>query len=77
MLDVTQFTQSNSIISVQASDNIFRELGNNTYDFKDLISELIDNSIAAKTNDKQLNVKIVIYVDDQNNATGEYGDVHL
>ena len=69
MLNVTNFTQSNSIISVQASDNIFRELGNNTYDFKDLISELIDNSIAARINDNQLNVKIVIYVDDQNNAT--------
>jgi len=69
MFDVTKFTQSNSIISVQASDNIFKELGNNTYDFKDLISELIDNAVAARINGKQLDVIMVIYVDDQNNAT--------
>lgn len=33
---------------VKPSDNIFQELGNNTYDYKDLLSELIDNSVAAR-----------------------------
>lgn len=35
-------------VVVEASNNIFKELGNNTYNFLDLISEFIDNSIAAK-----------------------------
>ncbi|GJG92701.1 hypothetical protein C4097_03765 [Clostridioides difficile] len=38
----------NTVIKIEPSDNLFRELGNNTYDFVDLISEFIDNSIAAK-----------------------------
>ncbi|MCG2712759.1 MAG: ATP-binding protein [Candidatus Omnitrophica bacterium] len=69
MIDTYTFTQSKDIISVQPSDNIFKELGNNTYDFKDLISELIDNSIAAGPKDKQIDVKIIVYVDEQNNPT--------
>ncbi len=51
------------------SDRIFEELGNNTYDFKDLLSELIDNSIAAKLDDRLLKVSIKIMVDDNNVAT--------
>ena len=47
-------------IEVKASDNLFRELGNNTYDFVDLVSEFIDNSIAAKVEDEKLVVKIEI-----------------
>ena len=43
---------------VPPSDNIFRELGNNTYDFKDLLSELIDNSIAARPLDPRLKIQI-------------------
>lgn len=47
-------------IEVKASDNLFKELGNNTYDFVDLVSEFIDNSIAAKLEDEKLIVKIEI-----------------
>lgn len=69
MLDISKFSQSTQSILVNASDNIFSELGNNTYNFKDLISELIDNCIAAGEKTLQLNVEIKIYVDDQNNPT--------
>lgn len=47
-------------VTVEPSDNIFNELGNNTYNFVDLISELIDNCIAALIEDKFLNVDIEI-----------------
>lgn len=47
-------------IDVKASDNIFKELGNNTYDFVELLSEFIDNSIAAKVYNKILKVSIEI-----------------
>lgn len=48
------------VINIEPSDNLFRELGNNIYDFVDLISEFIDNSIAAKLEDRILVVEIVI-----------------
>lgn len=69
MLDISQLSQSTLSITVSASDNIFSELGNNTYNFRDLISELIDNSIAAKVGIEQINVDINIYVDEQTNPT--------
>ncbi|MCR3758920.1 ATP-binding protein [Clostridium felsineum] len=47
-------------ILVKPSDNIFRELGNNTYDFNDLVSEFIDNSIAASIDGQVLVVYIEI-----------------
>ncbi|MCQ6568140.1 ATP-binding protein [Bacillus mycoides] len=47
-------------ITVKASNNIFHELGNNTYTFVDLISELIDNSIAAMLNKQFLEINIEI-----------------
>lgn len=50
-------------IQVEPSNKLFSELGNNTYDYKDLLSELIDNSLAAKAKkDKLLNVRIMIAV---------------
>lgn len=52
--------ENRTLIKIEPSNNLFKELGNNTYDFVDLISEFIDNSIAAKVEDKILNVKIVI-----------------
>lgn len=52
--------QENTIVN--PSDNIFHELGNNTYDYKDLLSELIDNSIAARIQGSLLTVNIDIYV---------------
>ena len=53
-------------IRVEPSDNIFAELGNNTYDYKDLLSELIDNSIAARIDDRFLRVNIRIGISDTN-----------
>lgn len=49
-------------VDVPASNSIFKELGNNTYDFVDLISELIDNSIAAMVPDELLRVHIQVAV---------------
>lgn len=69
MIDISNLSQSTFTISVDPSDNIFQELGNNTYDFKDLISELIDNAIAAINESYQLNVSVKIFVDEQNNPT--------
>lgn len=55
-------------ITVTPSNNIFNELGNNTYDYKDLLSELIDNSIAARIIGQLLNVRIELYVNKDNIA---------
>jgi hypothetical protein len=50
-------------ITVPPSDNIFSELGNNTYDFKDLLSELIDNCLAARAGNDLLHVVLTLVVD--------------
>lgn len=63
---ISNITQTNTEIDVEASNRIFFELGNNTYDYKDLLSELIDNSIAAKRPDRTLEVSITLYVDENN-----------
>ncbi|MGE7928218.1 ATP-binding protein [Lysinibacillus xylanilyticus] len=64
---------------VEPSDNLFNELGNNNYDFVELLSELIDNSIAARLENQLLKVEIEIghssnnydsYVLIKDNATG-------
>ncbi|NFE96384.1 ATP-binding protein [Clostridium botulinum] len=47
-------------INIEPSDNLFRELGNNTYDFNDLVSEFIDNSIAASNEDEKIIINIEI-----------------
>ena len=52
-------------ITVNPSNNIFSELGHNTYDYKDLLSELIDNSIAARVQGELLHVGIKIEVDNE------------
>jgi hypothetical protein len=49
-------------INVLPSDNIFEELGHNTYDYKDLLSELIDNSLAARDG-KSVRVHLDLFVD--------------
>jgi hypothetical protein len=41
MIDITKLPKATSQVKVEPSDELFRELGNNTYDFKDLLSELI------------------------------------
>lgn len=68
MLDVEKLQSAHETIRVEPSDRIFEELGNNTYDFKDLISELIDNSIAARGSDRMLNITVEIWVDRRNTA---------
>lgn len=79
MISLSNLTNAASKIQVFPSDNIFAELGKNTYDFKDLLSELIDNSIAASGNVKPVRVVIDIYTDSsgkpvefiiRDNATG-------
>jgi len=47
-------------ITVKPSSNLFIELGNNTYEYVDLLSEFIDNAIAARYGDKLLEIKIVL-----------------
>jgi hypothetical protein len=54
-------------INVLPSDNIFHELGQNTYDYKDLLSELIDNSLAARDG-KSVRVNVEIFVDKDQKA---------
>lgn len=54
-------------INVVPSDNIFQELGQNTYDYKDLLSELIDNSLAAREG-RTVQVRIDLYVDKDQRA---------
>ena len=68
MINLSRLVPAPNQIEVHASDNIFEELGYNTYDYKDVISELIDNSIAARRETEQLKIDIYIYVDSENKA---------
>jgi len=52
-------------IEVLPSNKLFEELGDNNYNDVDLISELIDNSIAAKVKDKKLLVSIEIGISEE------------
>jgi hypothetical protein len=53
---------------VDPSNNIFEQLGQNTYDYKDLLSELIDNPLAQRLTDSYLEIIIDIYVSDEGKA---------
>jgi hypothetical protein len=66
MINVSNLKTAASTVRVAPSDNIFTELGKNTYDYKDLLSELIDNSIAASGNSRPVRVVIDVYVDVSN-----------
>ena len=48
---------------VEPSNNLFVELGRNTYEYPDLLAELIDNCIAARLDDIPLEVVIDVYID--------------
>ncbi len=63
MIDIDKLQPSGQTVVVLPSDNIFHELGNNTYDLRDLISELVDNAIAARNPDLRLKVTIEFWVD--------------
>ena len=58
--------KSSKEIEVNPSNKLFEELGDNNYDDVDLISELIDNSIAAKLKDTKLKVFIEIGISEEN-----------
>ena len=61
LLDIeTAPTNVGPPITVEASDNLFEELGNNTYDYKDLLSELIDNSLAARNSVGRVHITITL-----------------
>jgi len=66
---ISTTTPTDTKITVTPSDRIFLELGNNTYDYKDLLSELIDNALAARRHDTPLEVSIIVYVDENNLPT--------
>lgn len=68
MINLQNINESSQTTKVEPSNNIFKELGNNTYDYKDLLSELIDNSVAQIIPNKQLDVRIDIFIDDTNTA---------
>ncbi|MFM6021715.1 MAG: ATP-binding protein, partial [Dolichospermum sp.] len=61
MIDISKLKECSLRTEVKASSNIFEELGKNTYNYLDVISELIDNSLAAKG--KNLEIKIKLYFD--------------
>ena len=50
-------------IDVVPSDRLFDELGRNTYNYGELLAELIDNSIAAREPGHILNISIDIFID--------------
>ncbi len=63
MIDLSKLEESSAKTAVVPSDNIFVELGKNTYDYKDLVSELIDNALAARRTDRVVTVTIDLLVD--------------
>jgi len=69
MIDISRAKTSKLDVEVNPSNNIFRELGNNTYSFLDLVSELIDNSVAAREPDSVLAVQISIGICAQREKT--------
>jgi hypothetical protein len=68
VIDLSKLVESKETTVVEPSNNIFERLGHNTYDYKDVISELIDNSIAARRSGTKLLVTIDLYVDQNNSA---------
>lgn len=53
-------------LTVPSSDRVFQVLGNNDYNDIDLISELIDNAIAARVDELQLEINIEVGVSEDN-----------
>lgn len=63
MLDLEQGRQElGAPIIVEPSNRLFEELGNNTYTYLDLLSELIDNSIAARNSDETVHITLTVGV---------------
>jgi hypothetical protein len=55
------------IVSLRPSNNLWRELGNNTYTFDEALSELVDNSISASEGNTECNISIEFYLNKSNN----------
>ncbi|BAZ32570.1 hypothetical protein NIES4074_50760 [Cylindrospermum sp. NIES-4074] len=51
MINLEKLEPCPYVTKVEPSNQIFDELGKNTYNYLDVISELIDNSIAARKQD--------------------------
>ena len=66
MIDLSKLEKSPETTKVEASNNIFSELGKNTYSYLDVISELIDNSIEARRTDMILEVTIKLDFNQKN-----------
>lgn len=64
-IDIHSEIENGNVFDVEPSNNLFFELGNNAYDFLDLISELIDNSIAAGSEGNLLQIEIEIGFSEQ------------
>ena len=60
MIDLKSLKESTTRTTVNPSNKLFEELGRNTYDYKDLLSELIDNCLAARRAATTLEVVIDI-----------------
>jgi len=69
MISLDKAKPSTLQVEIRPSNNIWAALGNNTYDFVDLISELIDNCVAAKVPGVHLNVCIEIGVSEDRHQT--------
>ena len=67
MINVNALESAKSTALVEPSDKLFEQLGKNSYDYKDLLSELIDNSIASKEEDTCIDIKIEIHLDKNGN----------
>ncbi|MCS0542615.1 ATP-binding protein, partial [Aeromonas veronii] len=68
MLNISEFSTGDSFeIVVEPEKKLFKELGNNSYTFLDVISELIDNPIAASYKGELLNITIDIGISNENN----------
>ena len=66
MIDLSKLKECQFTTEVKPSKNIFAELGKNTYNYLDVISELIDNSIAARRENGCLEVTIKLYFEKNN-----------
>lgn len=53
-------SESDNYVEVKPHSNLFNELGRNTYNYVDLLSELIDNAIAARFDNQLLEAKITL-----------------
>ena len=58
----TDLDLQGSLITVEASDSLFEEVGKNSYTFEDLLSELIDNSIAGRYDDRAVQIDITVAI---------------